>query len=337
MDSWSRSTLGGPSATAALIDEAPTTEPIEVRRGPLVPGAPAVSVVIPAWQCPYLDEALESVRAQTFRDFEIVVVDDGSPTRLEPRRTDDLVLVRAPNGGAARARNRGMQLARGELVALLDSDDRWRPDKLERQVALHRRFPGCVLSCTDCATFDEHGAVPSSPPLRVRADAASGFIALERVFWENPICCSTTMMRRDALARTRGMDPRRRVGEDYGLWLRLALLGPVGYVEGPLTERRMHAASIMHRARHDGSWIHEERAVYEELLETHPALRTSPALRAALARLDYQAGGHFLATGEWAEARRALLRSLRVLPRRPRTWVDVARAVLHIGPLRRPR
>src|SRR4051794_37728124 len=103
--------------------------------------APRLSVVIPAKdRIEELERALDSVIAQTERDFEIIVVDDGSEAALEPRigdahRDPRLRFLRQPNAGPAVARNNGVAAARGELVAFLDSDDTWEPQKLERQAA----------------------------------------------------------------------------------------------------------------------------------------------------------------------------------------------------------
>jgi len=310
-------------------------EPIEVTivRGPNVHPAPRVSVVIPAYQSKWLDEALESVRAQTLVEREIIVVDDGSPGPIAPARSDDVVLVRHPNAGPGGARNRGFEVARAELIALLDSDDRWRPEKLERQAALHARRPDLVMSCTDCCIM---GAA-AKPGDRISERSANDgeVIRLAALFYENPLCCSSVMMQRHALERTPGMAPNRRMGEDYGLWLRMGLLGPIGYLPEVLIERRVHSDGLMFQTLRDMSWLDEERRVYEEVLADHPELRARPYVRAALARVAFQGGYIHLTRGEWALARRALVRSLLDEPRRPKTWIDLGRALLHVRPRER--
>ena len=140
------------------------------------------------------------------------------------------------------------------------------------------------------------------------------------------------MMRRDALLRTPGMSPRRRMGEDYGLWLRLAMLGPVGYLGEVLLEQRQHGESLMQEQLRDGSWLEKERAVYDEFLAEHPALRDEPFVRRALGRLEFQGGWGHLQRREWSEARGALIRSLQLSPRRPKAWLNLARALLHVRP-----
>src|SRR5436190_1570422 len=100
---------------------------------------PQVSVIVPAFNAGRtISAALASVFAQTYRDFEVIVVDDGSTDDTAARIAewgDRVLYVRQPNGGPARARNTGIGRSRGRLVAFLDADDVWLPEKLERQVA----------------------------------------------------------------------------------------------------------------------------------------------------------------------------------------------------------
>src|SRR5262245_40485992 len=110
---------------------------------------PAVSVIIPAFDAGRtIDAALHSIFAQTYRDFEGIVVDDGSrddtAARIE-RWGAQVTCVRVPNGGPARARNVGLARARGRLVAFLDADDVWLPRKLQRQVQYFEQFPSTGL------------------------------------------------------------------------------------------------------------------------------------------------------------------------------------------------
>ena len=295
---------------------------------------PKVSVVMPAYrrkaeEPPWIDEALDSIRAQTFGDWEIVVVDDGSPVAIAPARTDDVVLVRQPNTGPGGARNVGSVIARGTLIAFLDSDDRWRPEKLAKQVALHDRRPELVLTATDFVHFDDNG-IRQVPSWRDRNKIRGEDVSFERLFFENCIPCSSTMMPRAALMRTPGMDRHRRMGEDYGLWLRLAMLGPVGYIDELLMEHRSHAESLMGQQTREGTIEQREREVYEEFLAEYPELRARPYVRDTMARVEHEEGYTRLKRREWADARRVLVKSLLYNPRKPKVWVDLARAVLRV-------
>lgn len=312
----------------------PNIGDLEVKRGSRVESVPRVSVVIAAFraspgQPDYLEEALESVRAQAVAHVEIVIVDDGSPVPIAPARTDDLVIVRQTNTGPGGARNVGSVISHGPLIAFLDADDRWRPGKLARQVALHERRPEVVLSATDFEHFDDNGVI-AGRAWRTTGKPEGEDISFERLFFENCMPCSSTMMPRAALMRTPGMNRHRRMGEDYGLWLRLAMLGPVAFIDEPLIEHRVHPDSLMQQQAHEGTIEKREREVYEEFLAEHPELRDKPYVRDAMARLDHEDGWTRLVRREWPEARRLMLRALRGNPRRPKVWIDLARAVLRV-------
>jgi len=302
---------------------------VVVEWGARVRTAPRVSVVIPAYRPEWLDAALDSVRRQTFEDWEIIVVDDGSPEPVTPACAEDVVLVRHENAGPGGARNRGVAHARGELIAFLDADDMWRPAKLARQVALHDAQPDLVMSCTDLVLTDGSAA----PSVRSRGRFSGDRIPYERLFYENCIACSSLLVRREAFLRTPGMREHRRLGEDYELWLRLGRIGPIGYVEDTLLVRRRHESSLMSETLSDGSWFERERQVYLDVLRDHPDLKGKPFVKSALARLYWQAGWMHLARREWREARSALVRSISNRATRLRTWFDLARAVLRVTPL----
>ena len=122
-----------------------------------------ISVVVPAWRAEKtLAAALDSVLAQTWREIEVLVVDDASPdgtlalaesyAARDPRVR---VIAQKENGGVSRARNRGVREARGEWIAFLDSDDLWMPEKLERQMALAAQHPEAGLFFTGSAFISE--------------------------------------------------------------------------------------------------------------------------------------------------------------------------------------
>lgn len=304
-----------------------TESTVTVVRGTNVPATPRVSVVIPAFAPVWLDDALDSVRNQTLPGIEVIVIDDGSPEPVRPRRTDDLVLVRQPNTGPGGARNRGFALASGEYVALLDCDDRWRPTKLAEQLAFLDERPDCVLSSTNWCYI---GSASTGTPRFAEGKGPGNPISLERLFLENCICCSATMIRRDALLRTNGMVPGRRFGEDYGLWLELILLGQLGYLDQVLVEKRVHPGSLVHQTAQDGSWFTEELAVYEEFLVRHPALRQRPFVKRALGRVYFDRGYHHRAQHAWREARACLSESIRLDPVHPKAWMLLAATLFHL-------
>ena len=293
---------------------------------------PVVSVVIPAYRPGWLDDAIESVREQSFTSWELIVVDDGSPEPVQPARTSDVVMIRHRNAGPGGARNRGVEHARGELVAFLDADDRWHPHKLARQVARHRAEPDLVMTCTDLAYVGHTAGAPRPRTVREHGRFAGTRLPYDRLFHENPVATSTVVVKRRTYVRAGGMPANRRMGEDFVAWLRIGRLGPIGYLPQPLLERRRHDASLMAETRRDGSWLPLERQLYADILRELPELHDARFVRRALGRLEFQGGWCHLERREWSEARRALLRSLRLDPLRPKAWFDLARAVLHVGP-----
>jgi glycosyltransferase involved in cell wall biosynthesis len=202
---------------------------------------PAVSVVIPTFnRRPWLAKTLASVNSQTSADHEIVLVDDGSTdgTAEWVRRTFPEVRVMrlARNQGPAAARNHGIERARGELIAFLDSDDLWREDYLETLTA-EFRDPRVVLVFSNYSSIDAKGRVIRRRCVP-RAPAGLSAAALT----------SASMMRRTAVMAAGGFDLGfRRLFEDTDLFIRLALRhGPeaVRLVDRPLMLYRKHAVQL---------------------------------------------------------------------------------------------
>jgi hypothetical protein len=120
------------------------------------------------------------------------------------------------------------------------------------------------------------------------------------------------------------------MGEDYGLWLRLAMLGPVGYINEKLMEHRTHVDSLMAQQGREGVIETREREVYDEFLAEYPEVRQRSYVRDTMARLDHEDGFTRMQRKEWTDARRVLMRSIRTNPRKPKVWIDLARAVLRM-------
>ena len=123
-----------------------------------------ISVIIPLYnKVDHIEDTLRSVLAQTYKDYEIVVVDDGSidgSTELvENLGIDNLRLIRQNNAGVSAARNSGIEEARGEFVALLDADDLWKPDYLAVQFEMTQKYPDCDVFATDYEFKDRKSVV----------------------------------------------------------------------------------------------------------------------------------------------------------------------------------
>jgi glycosyltransferase involved in cell wall biosynthesis len=212
-----------------------------------------VTVVIPAFNAAdTIDETLCSVRSQTHHHLEIFVVDDGSVdataeiVRRHCAEDHRVRLIQQPNGGVAAARNRGIAEATGELVAPIDADDLWRPDKLEKQLAALRRGGEAVsLVYTWAAIIDDDSQVLAAKP-----GPTHDGIVFEHFFRGNFVGNgSSALMRRAAIVEAGGYDPTLRARsaqglEDYQLYFRIATRHRFSVVREHLTGYRRTTNSM---------------------------------------------------------------------------------------------
>lgn len=223
---------------------------------------PLVSVIIPTYnRAGVICRTIDNVLAQTYREIEVIVVDDGSTDDTQAklsRYSGQIRVISQSNGGPARARNRGIEVARGEFIAFQDSDDLWVPTKLERQVSLLKRTDHSVVCCLCNATFQYEGR-----PEFTAFQRAWLFPTCDEGVWTNVadvlatrfvLFCQTAMIRREVLSRIGGFDETLKYHEDYELPLRLALEGPWVFIREPLTIWQQGAP---------GSW--SEKALNEEI------------------------------------------------------------------------
>ena len=186
---------------------------------------PRVSVVIPSYNCAsYIAEAVDSVLNQTYSDWEVIVVDDGSKdnTRAVLEGYGDRIrYVCQKNQGVSIARNHGIQLARGEFVAFLDADDFFLPDKLAAQIAMFERQPRLGIVHSGWRKVNSKGEFLQD----VKPWQNVPKLDLEMWLRWKPVLPSAMMFRRQWLERAGGFDPRFPPAEDTDLALRLALMG----------------------------------------------------------------------------------------------------------------
>jgi glycosyltransferase involved in cell wall biosynthesis len=211
------------------------------------PSAPFVSVIIPAYNvAPYIKEALDSVFAQTYRSFEAIVVNDGSPDTaaleevLAPYRSR-IVYLQQENRGLAGARNTGLRAATGDLVALLDADDVWTPDYLQEQVGFLQQHPEIDLVYCNSLFFGKsiHAGTTFMDLCPSEGEATASALITRRCH----VFVSVTA-RRPVLASV-GFDESLRSCEDFDCWLRLTAAGyRIGYQRKLLVRYRKHDTSL---------------------------------------------------------------------------------------------
>jgi len=209
---------------------------------------PLVSVIIPTYnRRDLLREAIDSVLSQTFKDFELIVVDDGSVDgtgRMLRRYGDRLTYVVQENRGVSVARNRGIDLAGGGYITFLDSDDLWMPTKLETQMRLFQDQRGARVCYTDEVWIRNGKRVNQ----KKRHAKYAGWIYVHCL----PLCIispSSVCLRREVLDTVGLFDPKMFVCEDYDLWLRVTARYPVHFIpEQLIVKRGGHADQLSTRS-----------------------------------------------------------------------------------------
>jgi glycosyltransferase involved in cell wall biosynthesis len=276
---------------------------------------PQVSVIIPAWNAAaFILFAVDSVLAQTFDDFEVIVINDGSPDTaaleraVAPYRQHPRVrYVAQENQGPGGARNTGVLAARGVYVAFLDADDWWAPSYLSTQLEHMRANPGLDLVYCDARLV---GSSPLAGRTYMETTPSEGPVTLESLValrCNVPTTC--TLARREAVIRGGLFDPQLRRCEDFDLWLRMSAGGSrFGYHRAVLAHHRYHGES----AAADGVRMFESQlVVYRKLADrlgpSHPAsAAVAVQIRRAEADLALERSKLLLVSGEYPAAAAAL-------------------------------
>ncbi|MGH9956797.1 MAG: glycosyltransferase family 2 protein, partial [Pyrinomonadaceae bacterium] len=217
---------------------------------PLTDANPTVSVIIPAYKvAPFIRETLESVFAQSFTDFEVIVINDDSPDTLELEDALDnyrsaIVYLKQPNQGAGAARNSGLRVARGEYVAFLDGDDVWLPEFLSEQLKLIRSDQGYDLAYADSINFGD--GVPDSATNMAFNPSYGDVTFMKLLCGQCNIVTSTVLALREPIMRVGGFDERFVNSQDFDLWLRLAkdAKARITYQKKLLVRRRIYSGSL---------------------------------------------------------------------------------------------
>ncbi len=226
------------------------------------------SVIVPIYnKANTVAAALESIYAQTIKDFEIVLVDDGSTDdvekAVEPWRSDKLRLIRQENGGVSVARNTGIFHARGEYICFLDADDLWKEDHLETIHGLTEKYPEAGMFVTSNEVIEPEGKVfRSSEALKgYGADfETDDFLGLLNstsygIINTNSVCVRRTVMDREDIR----FEPGIRIGEDSDVWYRMGLKHKVAISKKETTMYRREYSSATNVSSHVQDWIFSRR------------------------------------------------------------------------------
>jgi glycosyltransferase involved in cell wall biosynthesis len=206
-----------------------------------------ISVIIPTYNGEkYISQAINSVLAQTYKDYEIIVVDDGSTDatwQILGTYGQKIRTFSKPNGGPGSARNLGIRNAAGSYLAFLDQDDEWLPDRLAAEVDILDKRPEVALVFADANICSAEGAITGTTFSYVKPRRGKIFKQLYR---NNFIANLTVLVRKSCFVELGELDQsgRMMISDDYNMWLRIAAHYPVEYVDRPLARYRIHQSNL---------------------------------------------------------------------------------------------
>jgi glycosyltransferase involved in cell wall biosynthesis len=292
---------------------------------------PLISIVLPTFnRLEFLRFAVESVFAQTFTDWELIVADDGSGPETRrylrslhaPPRVRLIELEHSGNPGAVR--NAAVRASSGEYIAFLDSDDVWMPTKLERQLEALRAQPARRWGYCGYIRIDETGVQRDYPGTR-KWVPYRGAIFEELLAFEAEVSTPSVLVERRLVEELGGFDEQQWVYEDYDLWLRIALHHEIDLIDEPLIALRSHQ-------QHYDCADRRLPSRYRQLAKMH-RLVTEPRLRRVVARLRARIAvdlAGFQADFDRGAAVRTLVRGCMESWAQPHWWKGFLRVSLKV-------
>ena len=289
-----------------------------------------VSVIIPAYNAAeWIGETLQSVLAQSFRDLEIIVVDDGSiddTVSVTKAFGKGVKLIRKPHSGKSASRNAGIYAAQGEYIAFIDADDLWLPEKLELQLQMFSRNPNLGWVYSDGYLFEDK-STKNSMTFGSISHLYNGNILcplLLRDFIPSP----TPVIRRELLDEIGCFDETllRNEPEDWDMWLRIAARYPIGFVNHPLVRNRLHPNSLTAR---EGvvDTLEGKISIIERAVKRNPE-RLSRLKDRSVANCHVAAGNALALSGELFKARSMYFQAIRLAPMSGRAYVHLLISLL---------
>ena len=276
-----------------------------------------ISVIIPTHNYKkYIGEAISSVLRQTYTDYEIIVVDDGSTDgtgEIIEKNFPDVRYFYIPNQGVSRARNYGIRRARGEFIAFLDADDLWLPQKLEKQLKVFDVDRELMMVFTEHRAFDTNGIREATFLKKERLMKGD---VVKNIFLYSHVALPTVMVRRNAFQEIGYFEENLITAEDDNLWMRIALKFRIHLLDEVLVHCRITENSLSRSASN----------LFPGVLKNIELIETKyPDLRKRLGRANirrkksdiYADYGYFIfSSGDYTMARRYYSKSITFYPKR---------------------
>jgi glycosyltransferase involved in cell wall biosynthesis len=309
----------------------------EIKVGRDVPAAePLVSIIIPAYNISeFITETLDSVFAQTFRNFEVIIVNDGSPDTKDLEKVlapyaDRIIYGRQENCGASMARNAAICLSRGELIAFLDGDDFWFPNCLEKQVKFIEEKKLDMVYC-DAELFGNNFL---NGKTYMETTPSNGLVTtVSLIDGSCNVITSGTMVRRKKLVEVHLFDSGSARAQDFDLWFRLAKHGAkIDYQRDILIKYRVSPISLsgsnVERAERNVKILNFIGNKYDLTSAEEEVLKNQ--ITFSEAELELEKGKHNLINGNYSEARRNIAKANEYY-RKPK--LSLLRVLLKISPV----
>lgn len=294
--------------------------------------SPLVSVIMPAYNTAcYIREAINSVLDQDYPRKELIVIDDGSTDgTLDVLRSygDRITLLQQRNQGSAVARNAGLEVARGEFIAFLDSDDIWLPGKLRLQVDHLQRHPEIGMVYSGWAVWKPRAdgefrlpAIEGGEDAPSIVPDRSGWL-YNRLLFSSILHTITVVARRDLIARVGNFEPELKRGQDYDYWIRASRLTQIHKLDRVLALYRVHGNGCVKKWPH----LNYEKLVVQRALQCWglqgpDGTRTAPgAMRRRLAETCFSFGYHHYWEGSPRLAVRAFGEAIAYRPWHLNSW-----------------
>jgi glycosyltransferase involved in cell wall biosynthesis len=276
---------------------------------------PKVSVVIPVYNiAAYIAETLDSVLAQTFKNYEIILINDGSTDTAELEKTlapylDDIIYAEQENAGASQARNTAINLARGELLAFLDGDDVWLPGFLESQTNFLEKNDYQMVYC-DALIFGD--ALLGNQTFMQGSPSNGAVTTVSLINTDCNVITSGTVLKKNLLEKFGSFDLELRRAQDFDLWFRLAKNNVrIGYQREVLLKYRVRPGNLtgssVDRAARNISVMNSVRKKYE--LDERETEAWEKQFAVFEAELELEKGKHCLVEGDFSGAQTHLARA----------------------------